>query len=189
MLLMNMITQLRYHLRIRLRFEIVSLRDKVTLDVFEVGDDAIVDDQEPVRNVRPLGMRVHRRRSTVGSPPSVRYPDVGFVNAVQAERFLQLNNEVLQCPYFSRLLDDVGLDVAVDDYAGRVIAAVLEPLETLDKQFQDLTTGTRSEEVDVSKNAAHFGDGENPTPSERYNRPPSRSMQREESKKKKRKSG
>lgn len=75
-LFVQVVDELRDHLGVCLRLEVVSLRLQEALDVLVVGDDAVVDDDERVVLVGALRMRVRLARRAVSGPARVRDADV-----------------------------------------------------------------------------------------------------------------
>src|SRR6266480_466995 len=122
--LVELLDQVRHHLRIRLGDEHVALRLQVLPQLGEVLDDAVVDHHDLFVTV---GMRV--RVDDRGT--AVRRP-AGMADAEPADRHL-LGEALDQRIDLGGALYDGGLAIRLveDGDPGGIIAAVLEPLEAL----------------------------------------------------------
>ena len=109
--------------------------------IAEVLDDPVVDDRDLARAVT-VGMGVEVVRSAVGGPSRVGQADRGMRRPI-GDRGLEIDQ--LAGP----LLDEQVAGVVDERDAGRVVAAVLEPLQSFDED------GARFPRSRVSDDAAH----------------------------------
>ena len=128
-------------------------------DVFVVGDDAVVNQEELVVLVTPLGVTVHLVRRTVGCPPGVSDTNVTVQRVLKLEPLFISIDLILQHLHLALLLQDEKISVisSIKPHPGRVVAAILQSLESSDQQLQDLLPTLRCEEVEVGKYPTHDG--------------------------------
>jgi hypothetical protein len=109
--------------------EAVALGDELLLQRKVVLDDAVVDDDDLAGAVA-VRMRVFFGGAAVSGPASVA-DAVGAVEWLEADGLFQVS-QLAFCP-----ADLQALAVAGDGDAGRVVAAVFEPAQTVDDDGND----------------------------------------------------
>ncbi len=97
MLVPQMVAHLPDDLSVGLGLEDVALPDQIRLHVLVVGQNPVVDDEEPVAVVRTLRVGVLRRRGAVGRPARVSNPNVNVVDLVHPELLFLLVDQRLKC--------------------------------------------------------------------------------------------
>lgn len=99
-------------------------------------------------------MGVALRGSTVRRPACVRNAHVHVVLVLQVKVHLTTPNGVLEGLHLPLGADNLNLLVVlVEGDAGRVVATVLQPLQSLDQQLQYLPAALRLEVVQIRENA------------------------------------
>src|SRR6202044_3176397 len=107
-------------------------------------DDAVVDDRDAVAGVG-VGVRVGLVRLTVGGPARVADADGGLGRA-RGLSCRQLVAEVLDA---SRGFGDLESASADDGEASRVVASVLQPVQSLDEDWRHIPL------ADITDDPAH----------------------------------
>jgi len=76
MLRVNMSHKFSHDFSVRVRFKSMSLLHKEQLDVLVVSDDSIVDEDEGIVIIRPMGMSVDGTWHSVSGPSGVSNSNV-----------------------------------------------------------------------------------------------------------------
>ena len=139
--LVRLLDEVGDRLRVGLRGEDVAARLESVAQLAEVLDDPVVDDRDGARAVA-MRMGVQVVRPAVRRPAGVGQPDRGVGRAI-GEGGLEVDQ--LARP----LLDEQVAGVVDEGDPGRIVAAVLEPLEPLDED------GARLPRTRVADDAAH----------------------------------
>jgi hypothetical protein len=150
----QVVDELGDDLRVSLALENVAALFQELLDVLIVGDDAVVDDDERVLEIRALWMRVGVAGDTVSSPTSVRDADVARQRRVNVLAHHLLSDRIFQHLDLARLLDqqDALRIQVVDSHSGRVIATIFQTLQSGDEAVEHLAAGFRRQVVEICKN-------------------------------------
>ena len=132
--------EVRGDLGVGLRAKGIALGQHLVLDGLEIFDDAIVNDRHaPARKMR---MRIGLGDASMRCPARVGYADVAL------QRFG--GNFLLELGNLAHRTSERELITRIDDSdTGRVIAAVLEPLEPIDENIDHVSIGNRA------NNSAH----------------------------------
>ena len=132
---------MRRDLGVGLGLELVALGDELVLERLVVLDDAVVNDGDAV--AREVRVRVGLGHAAVRGPARVR-------DAEPARERLRLRACVSSCATLPTVRRKPSLRFALHDgEAGRVVAAVLEPLQALDEHGDDVAL------CDGADDAAH----------------------------------
>src|SRR5690606_31392197 len=131
-----LVDEMRGNLRVGLRLELVALRDQLVLDRLEVLDDAVVNQRDPI--AREVRVRVVLRHAAVRRPTRMRDPEpTGAWTLVELRLELR---DFADGP--------AQRDAAVrlqDGEPGRVIAAIFESPQALEKDGNDVPFGDGSD--------------------------------------------
>ena len=127
------------------------------LDIFVVGDYAVVDHQELILRVTSVRMTVDVGGGSVGRPSCVSDANVTIQNAIKVERLLLGVDLLLQQLDFALGLDNPdggGVDV-IQSQASTVIPTVLQSLQPLQQQFKNLLASPWCQKVEIRKYSTH----------------------------------
>ena len=135
--------QMRNDFGIGLGGEVVAFFDQLLFQAEIVLDDPVVHDHDLAGAVA-MGMRVFFRGTSVRGP--ARVPNaIGAVNRILPDHFFQIAQLALGAPQLQPF------SVAADRDARRIVAAILQPAQSLDNDGNDTLL------TDVADNATHTG--------------------------------
>jgi len=134
MLAANVLNKFSDTFGVSLGFKCKALSHQELLDVFIVGNDAIVYHDKLVVFARPVGVAVHITRSSVSCPSCVSNSDMLSLDAVKIQFFSARQDFVLKKLNFSRGFDKLDTCIAIVSINSNpcgVISTVLQPLQPL----------------------------------------------------------
>ena len=133
-LLQVLVHEVRRDLGVGLRLELVALRDELGLDGLVVFDDAVVDHRDAI--ARDVRVRVRLCDAAVSGPARVRDTEPAAGRRV-GELLLELHDLANRAPQAELVVRLEHCD------PGRVIAAILEPLQPFDEHRHDAAAAGR----------------------------------------------